>query len=73
MKANEKRIRALLTMFYSIDSFYSITIGRYSNSLQAEFNPGLVREILNLKFKQLPFDANGYLNFTRGNITITLT
>jgi len=73
MKNNVRRIRALLKMFNDIDKFYVITSGRYDNSLQAEYNSDLVKEIIALRFVNKGIDRNGHTEFIRGNIRIILT
>jgi len=74
MKENLRRLNAALKLFTDeLELFYSNTAGRHSIALQAEFHSKLVKKIIANKFKQLPVNANGYLEFIRGNITITLT
>ena len=73
MKNNYRRIKALLKMFPDIELFYVVDIRRYSNTLQAEYNPKLSLTILSLKFKSIGIDKNGFTCFQRSNITITLT
>ena len=73
MKNNHRKIEVLLKMFKNIDLFYSVSIGRFSNTLQAEYNCDLALELPKLKFKLNGIDVNGYINFIRGNISIVLT
>lgn len=73
MKNNYRRINALFKMI-DMELFYVISIGPYSNSLQANYNSGLSLKLTKLKFKSsVDADVNGFVNFNRGNIAIVLT
>lgn len=73
MKDNLRRVNTLLKMLKDIEPFYSITIGRYDNRLQGEFNSNLIKELQKFKFNNMGFDDNGFVWMKRDYINILLT
>jgi len=66
-------MESLLKMI-PIERFYLISIYPWNCSLQADYNPSLVLELTKHKFiGSINTDLNGWLNFKRSNITVTLT
>ena len=71
MKQNLRKLN-LISRFIPIDMFYSVTIWENEISLQGKFNPTLNKALIKLHFNSCVV-VNGFLTFTRSNITITLT
>ena len=71
MKTNYRKLGILLRWFPT--AFYTISISDYDIQLQGKFNPKTVLIAKAYRFRQVEFEANGYLKMVRGNISITLT
>lgn len=71
MKENIKRVR-LLSKFFNLEDYYSISITESFINLQGKYNPELLVKLKKYKFK-LSVDTNGYIKLNKGIYEITLT
>ena len=74
MKNNLRKLRLIERITrLDLSMFYDISIGRSGIRLQGKFNPELVKYFLKLRGVETAVDDNGYIEFTKSNITIVLT
>ena len=71
MKQNLRKLN-LISRFIPIDMFYTVYVYETQLVMQGKFNPTLNKALIKLQFNSC-VDDNGFLTFTRSNITITLT
>jgi hypothetical protein len=72
MKNNYRRLQAL-AKFLDLDSFYCVSVRDIGVHLQGYYKESTVKILRASKFNFTEFDANNYINFSRGNIKVCLT
>jgi hypothetical protein len=70
---NNLRILAALHRMLDLNNFYAVTVYTENINLQGRFHSNTVKRCTANKFKLIPFDNSGYVQFQRGRINITLT
>ena len=62
----------LIKRIINMDSFYAISIYDYGITLQGKYKADLAKQLTTLRFKS-SLSINGYVEFQRRNLVITLT
>jgi len=71
MKDNLRRLQWILKLLKYNSNIYTASCSSDIN-IQGYFHPSLTTTLIKLRFTQC-IDINGYLSFTRGYYTVTLT
>ena len=72
MKNNLRKLSILLKLI-DISKFYGMSVSAWSIMLQGKFDSNVVLTLKRNRFLDTRISDNGFIVFTRGNITITLT
>ena len=67
------RILAAITKMIDADRFYCITVHHDNIKLQGRANSDLIALLLRTKFQAKPIGPEGFVEFQRGCIEVTLT